>query len=217
MMNFTEYMQIEIENGSEEKVVNVKNIVQLDEDYEVALLDILYDYTPFSLNQLTVSKRIIRKEADDLTLEVNVQEDGLRGTTARRDLVSSNYNTTTRLQLSEVDTWKYQVPVTDKTAANIHIDNIYKSVKRNSINIKSAVQLLNEGIESNTDAIKRILSLIYKNTNGHDKITSDRYCTFPTFEIDENRNLIYLHIPYYIYSIELSAWLSNLANLPKVA
>ena len=89
MMNFNEYMQIEIENGSKEKVVNLKNIVKLDEDYKVALLDIMYDYTPFSLNQLTVSKNVIRREAIDLTLEVNVQEDGLRGTTARRDLLSS--------------------------------------------------------------------------------------------------------------------------------
>ena len=216
MMNCNEYMQIEIENGSEEKVVNVKNIVKVDEDYEVALLDIMYDYTPFSLNQLTVSKSASRKETVDLTLEVNVQEDGLRGTTARRDLLSSKYNTTTRVQLSEFDIWNYEVPITDRTAANIHIDNVYKSGKRNSIDINSVVQLLNEGIESNTDAIKRILRLIYKTTNGHDKITSDRYFTLPKFEIDKNRNLIYLHLPYYVYSVELSSWLSNLTNLPKV-
>ena len=88
MMNFNEYMQIEIENGSKEKVVNLKNVVKLDEDYEVALLDIMYDYRPFSLNQLTVSKNGIRKEAVDLTLEVHVQEHGLRGNTAHRDLLS---------------------------------------------------------------------------------------------------------------------------------
>ena len=78
------------------------------------------------------------------------------------------------------------------------------------------VQVLNEGIESNIDAIKHILSLIYKTTNGHDKITSDRYVTLPKFEIDKNRNLIYLHLPYYVYSVELSAWLSTLTKLPKV-
>ena len=216
MMTYNECMQIEIENGNEEKVVNLKNIVKLDEDYEVALLDIMYENTPFSLNQLTVSKNAIRKETVDLTLEVNVQEDGLRGTTARRDLLSSKYNTTTRVQLSEFDIWNYQVPMTDRTAANIHTDNVYKSVKRNSIDITSVVQLLNEGIESNTDVIKRILSLIYKTTNGHDKITSDRYFTLPKFENDKNRNLIYLHLPYYVYLVELSAWLSNLTNLPKV-
>ena len=160
MMNVNEYMQIEIENGSEEKVVKLKNNVKLDEEYEVALLDSMYDYTPLSLNQLTVSKSVSRKETDDLTLEVNVQEDGLRGTTARRNLLSSNNNTTTRVQLSEFDIWNYQVPMTDRTAVNIHIDNAYKSVKRNSIDIKSVVQLLNEGIESNTDAIKRIIRLI---------------------------------------------------------
>ena len=179
MMNFTEYMQIEIENGSKEKVVNLKNVVKLDEDYEVALLDIMYEYRPFSLNQLTVSKHGIRKEAVDMTLEVNVQEDGLRGTTAHRDLLSSKYNTITCVQLSEFDIWNYQVPVTDRTAANIHIDNVYKSVKGNSINSKSVGEVLNEGIESNTDAIKHILSLIYKNTNRHDKITSRRYFTLP--------------------------------------
>ena len=68
MMNFNEYMQIEIENGNKEKVVNLKNIINLDEDYEVALLDIMYDYTPFSLSQLTVSKNVIRKDALHLTL-----------------------------------------------------------------------------------------------------------------------------------------------------
>ena len=151
-----------------------------------------------------------------MTVEVNGQEDGSRGTTARRDLLSSTYNTTTRVHLSEFDIWNYQVPVTDRTAANIRIDNVYKSVNGNSINSNSVVELLNEGIESNTDAIKHIISLIYKDTNGHDKITSNRYFTLPKFEIDENRNVIYLHMPYYIYSIDLSAWLSNLTNLPKV-
>ena len=57
-------------------------------------------------------------------------------------------------------------------------------------------EVLNEGIERNTDAIKHILRLIYTNTNRHDKITSRRYFTLPKVEIDENRNLIYLHIPY---------------------
>ena len=97
-MDFNEYMQIEIGHGSKENVVKLNNIVKLDEDYEVALLDIMYDYTPFSLYQLTVSKNVIRKETVDLTLEANVQEDGLIGTTAHRYLLSSTYNTTTRVQ-----------------------------------------------------------------------------------------------------------------------
>ena len=44
------------------------------------------------------------------------------------------------------------------------------------------VELLNEEIESNTDVIKHILSLIYKNTN--------RIRSHPKFEIDENISMV---------------------------
>ena len=65
-MIFNEYMQIEIENGSKEKVVDLKNIVKLDDEYEVALLDIMYEYTPFSLYQLKAKQKDIAKETLDL-------------------------------------------------------------------------------------------------------------------------------------------------------
>ena len=47
-MNFNEYMQVEIDCGLEETIISFKNIVQLDAEYEVALVDIMYDYAPFT-------------------------------------------------------------------------------------------------------------------------------------------------------------------------
>ena len=107
-MNFNEYMQIEIENGSKEKVVTLKNIVKLDDEYEVALLDIMYEYKPFSLNQVKVKESDIRKEPHDVRFELNVEFDGVPSETDCRNLLATSYNTVTRVQLSEFDIWKYQ-------------------------------------------------------------------------------------------------------------
>ena len=217
-MNFNEYMQIEIENGSKEKVVNLKNIVKLYNDYEVALLDIMYEYKPFSINQLKANVSDIRKEAHDARFELNVEYDGLSNETDRRNLLTTTYNTVTRVQLSEFDIWNYQRTELDKIVANLYTQ-INRDDLRNrggDLDIKTIIQLLNDALEGQRESIKHILSLQFNNTSGKLFITTDRYFTLPKFEIDENRNLIYLHLPYYIHSVELSAWLSNLTNLPKV-
>ena len=216
-MNFNEYMQIEIENGSKEKVVNLKNIVQLDDDYEVALLDIMYEYKPFSLNQLQAKESDIRKEAHDMRFELNIEFDGVPSETDRRNLLASAYNTVTRVQFSEFDIWNYQRTESDKIVANLYaVINRDDIRNREDLDIKTIIQLLNDALEGQHESIKHILSLQFNYTSGHLLITTDRYFTLPKFEIDENRNLIYLHLPYYIHSVELSAWLSNLTNLPKV-
>ena len=212
-MNFNEYMQIEIENGSKEKVVDLKNIVKLDDDYEVALLDIMYEYTPFSLNQLKVKESDIRKEPHDARFELNIEYDGVPSETDRRNLLATSYNTVTRVQFSEFDIWNYQRTISEKIVANLYINKVYIHNK-GDLNIKTVIQLINEGIESQRESIKHRLSLQFKNTSGNLLITADRYFTVPKFEIDENRNLINFHLPYYVYSVELSAWLSNLTNLP---
>ena len=216
-MNFNEYMQIEIENGSKEKVVNLKNIVKLDDDYEVALLDIMYEYKPFSLNQLKAIESDIRKEAHDARFELHVEFDGVPSETDRRNLLASTYNTVTRVQLSEFDIWNYQRLSSDKIVANLYaLINRDDIRNKEDLDIKTIIQLLNDALEGQRESIKHIISLQFRNTSGKLLITTDRYFTLPHFEIDENRNLIYLHLPYYIYSVELSAWLSNLTNLPKV-
>ena len=216
-MNFNEYMQIEIENGSKEKVVNLKNIVKLDDDYEVALLDIMYEYKPFSLNQLKAKASDIRKEAHDIRFELNIEFDGIPSEADRRNLLATAYNMVTRVQFSEFDIWNYQRTESDKIVANLYVlinrDDIRN---REDLDIKTVVQLLNDALEGQRESIKHILSLQFNYTSGQLLITTDRYFTVPKFEIDENRNLIYLHLPYYIHSVELSAWLSNLTNLPKV-
>ena len=199
-MNFNEYMQIEIENGSKEKVVNLKNAVKLDDDYEVALLDIMYEYKPFSLNQVKVKESDIRKKPHDARFELNVEFDGVLSETDRRNLLPTSYNTVTRVQLSEFDIWTYQRHSSDKIVANLYVyidrDHIRN---KEDLNIKTVVQLLHEAIEGQRDLMKHIISLQFRNTSGNQLITTDKYFTIPIFEIDENRNLIYLHLPYYIY------------------
>ena len=214
-MIFNEYMQIEIENGSKEKVVDLKNIVKLDDEYEVALLDIMYEYTPFSLYQLKAKQKDIAKETLDLRFVLKVDYDGLYNESDRQNLLTSSYNSVTRVQLSEFDIWNYQRSSSDKYEASIGIDSVHKHNK-GDLDIKTVVQLLNKGIEDHSDAIKHVIGIQFRNTSGKQLITTDRYFTLPKFEIDENINLIYLHLPYYIHSVELSTWLTNLTNLPKV-
>ena len=214
-MNFNEYMQIEIENGSKEKVVDLKNIVKLDDDYEVALLDIMYEHTPFSLNQSKVKESDIRKEPHDVGFVLNIEYDGVPSETDRRHLLATPYNTVTRVQLSEFDIWNYQRTISEKILGTLYTNKVYIHNK-GDLKIKTVVQLLHEAIESQRESIKHIVSLQCKNTSGNLLSTTDRYFTVPKFEIDENRNYIYLHLPYYVYLVELSSWLSNLTNLPKV-
>ena len=213
-MNFIEYMQIEIENGSKEKVVDLKYVGKLDDDYEGALLDIMYEYTPFSLQQLKVKESDSRKEPHDARFELTIEYDGVPSETDHQNLLATSYNTVTRVQFSEFDIWNYQRTISEKIVATLYINKVYVHNK-GDLNSKTVIRLLNEAIEDQRESINHILSLQFKNTSGNLLITTDRYFTVPKFEIDENRNLIYLHLPYYVYSVEL-AWLPNLTNLPKV-
>ena len=215
-MKFNEYMQIEIENGSKDKVVDLKNIVKLDDEYEVALLDIIYNYTPFSLNQIKAKQKDIAKEAHELRFVLKVEYDGLYNESDRQKLLASSYNSATCVQLSEFDIWTYQRTSSDKIETSIGIDSVHKHNNKKDLDSKTVVQLLNKGIEDHSDSINHVIGLQFRNTSGNQLITTDRYFTLPKFEIDENRNLIYLHLPYYIHSADLSTWLTNLTNLPKV-
>ena len=214
-MSFNEYMQTESENGSTEKLVDLQNIVKVDDEYEVALLDIMYNYTPFSLNQLKAKQKDSAKEAYELKFVLNVEYDGVYNESDHRHLLASSYNSMTRVHRSDFDIWNYQRSSSDKIETSIGITSVHKHNK-GDLDINTVVQLLNKGIENHSESIKHVIGLQCRNTSGKQLLTTDRYFTLPKFEIDENRNLIYLHLPYYIHSVELSTWLTNLTNLPKV-
>ena len=133
----------------------------------------------------------------------------------RQNLLASSYNSVTRVQLSEFDIWNYQRTNSDKIETSIGIDSVHTHNK-GDLDINTVVQLLNKGIEDHSDSIKHVIELQFRHTSGKQLITTDRYFTLPQFEIDDNRNLIYLHLPYYIHSVDLSTRLTNLTNLPKV-
>ena len=119
----------------EERVVDVKNIVKLDDDYEVALLDIMYEYTPFSLNQLKVKESDIRKESYEGKCVLNFEYDGVYNEADRRHVLASPYNSVTHVQLSEFHIWTYQRISSDKVATSIGVNSVYRHNKIKGISI----------------------------------------------------------------------------------
>ena len=43
-MNFQNYMQLELKPELNENIIRCKNVLKLDGEYEVALIDILYEH-----------------------------------------------------------------------------------------------------------------------------------------------------------------------------
>ena len=82
----------------------------------------------------------------------------------------------------------------------IFIDSLYKSGKL-EISIVDVVGLLNEGIQNSQQGINSAINSIFQGTAGEAKKTMDRYIELPKFTVDETRNVIYCHIPYYNQSI----------------
>ena len=99
-MNFNEYMQLEIDCGLEETKINFKNIVQLDGEYEVALVDIMYDYAPFTLKNLSGNKNSVKKENIAFKFTIFIPEEEIVEEKRQSSFLSGNYNTTTPVQLS---------------------------------------------------------------------------------------------------------------------
>ena len=212
-MNFNEYMHVEIDCGVEE---TIRNIVQVVGEYEVALVDIMYDYTPFTLKNLAVTKKSVKKENIDFKFTIHIPEEGIVEEKRRSSFLSGDYNTTTRVQLSEFDIWTYQISNLNRGTTTININNVNKSIGDKDLDIVGVVNMVNEGIESSKHHIKTVLTSIFRGTQGEDKVTTDRYFELPKFVIDENRNMIYFYLPYYVYSVELSEWLTNIMQLKRV-
>ena len=89
----------------------------------------MYEYTPFSLNQLKAKQSDIRKEAYDLKFILSVEFDGLHNETGCRNVLVSSYNLVTHVQLSEFDIWHYQRTSSDKIVTSIGIDSVHKHNK----------------------------------------------------------------------------------------
>ena len=134
----------------------------------------------------------------------------------RSSFLSGDYNTTTRVLLSEFDIWNYQIPNLNRGTATININKVNKSIGEKDLDIVGVVNLLNEGIESSKHHIKTVLTSIFCGTQGEDKVTTARYFELPKFIIDENRNMIYFYLPYCVYSVEISEWLANITQLKRV-
>ena len=47
-MNFQDYMQLEVNSTVTENKINLRNSVNLEDDYEVEVLDIIYNHYPNS-------------------------------------------------------------------------------------------------------------------------------------------------------------------------
>ena len=65
-MNFQEYMQLEVNSTVIENKINLRNIVNLEDDYEVALLDIIYKHYPNSIKENKYDNSIVGDEVFDI-------------------------------------------------------------------------------------------------------------------------------------------------------
>ena len=111
-MNFQEYMQLEVNSTVTENKINLRNIVNLEDDYEVALMDIIYNHYPNSMKENKYDNSIVGDEVFDIQFTIYVPEEGVDSIhlpyERQHFFESTKYNTPDRVQLTEFDIWNYQ-------------------------------------------------------------------------------------------------------------
>ena len=61
-MNFKNYMQLELKPELNENIIRFKNVVKLDGEYEVALIDIMYEHYSQTIENRKYDVSIIKDE-----------------------------------------------------------------------------------------------------------------------------------------------------------
>ena len=111
-MNFQEYMQLEVNSTVTENKLNLRHIMTLDDDYEVTLLDIIYNNYPNSIKEYKYDNSIVGDEVFTIQVTLHVPEEGVDSIQVpyeRQHLFeSTKYNTLDRVQLTGFDIWNYQ-------------------------------------------------------------------------------------------------------------
>ena len=202
-MKFQEYMQLELKPN--EKTITFDNNIKLDEKYEVAILDLIIDKS----REQKYGIDLISDESFDIKFVMNVPEEGLSGKERER-FYRSNFNTRTKVQLSEVDIWNLEQ--VDRKSSTVIINSIIMLFRSNpelKLSLHDIISHLNASFR--TQRFNDYLQQIYSKTSGLTKIL--QYVKYPEFEIDGD--LIHLHLPFYVKEIEMSYWLSQLTGIER--
>ena len=222
-MNFQEYMQLEVNSTVTENKINLRNNVNLEGDYEVALLDIIYNHYPNSIKENKYDNSIVGDEAFDIQFAIYVPEEGVDSIhlpyERQHFFESTKYNTPDRLHLTEFDIWNYQAKKENRITATITvtiITNLFKDHPNIMLTLFDLLNFLNAGIVNEKPAFKRVLQHTFKATNGYSNIMQDKYFKFPLFSIDADKHMMQLYLAYYVSSVRLSNWLHDITQIPSI-
>ena len=72
---------------------------------------------------------------------------------------------------------------------------------------------LNVGIKDKEEEIKRAVKQSFRETNGRGSITKNRYFELPKFDVNFDKSMVHLFIPYYISGVKLSQWLAKITGI----
>ena len=72
---------------------------------------------------------------------------------------------------------------------------------------------LNAGINDKEEEIKRAIKQSFRETNGRLSITKTRYFELPYFDVNVDKSIVHLFIPYYVSGVNLSNWLTKITGI----
>ena len=74
---------------------------------------------------------------------------------------------------------------------------------------------LNAGIKDKQDEFKLDITQSFREPNGKSFITNNRYFDVPKFDIDYDKSMVHVYIPYYISKVTLSNWLAKITGIKR--
>ena len=213
-MNFQNYMQLELKPELNENIIRFKNVVKLDGEYEVALIDIMYEHYSQSIENRKYDVTIIKDENFDIRFNIHIPEEGVVNKHSRPQLLAMA-NTVDRVQLSEFDIWNYQIKTRYAIGIEINIvtNELFKNHPNAEYTLYDLLGYLNAGIKDKEEEIKRAVKQSFRETNGKSSITKNRYFELPKFDVNFDKSMVHLFIPYYVSGVKLSNWLAKITSI----
>ena len=72
---------------------------------------------------------------------------------------------------------------------------------------------LNAGSKDKEEEINRAVKQSFRETNVRLSITKNRYFELPKFDVNLDKSMVHLFIPYYVSGVTLSKWLAKITGI----
>ena len=72
---------------------------------------------------------------------------------------------------------------------------------------------LNAGIKDKEEEIKHAIKQSFRETHGRLSITKNRYFELPKFDVNFDKSMVHLYIPYYVSGVKVSNWLAKITGI----